>query len=125
MNQTRSTIQNLNVFVIRAPTVFENKNCQLIRSSLVIFQFLVWHIGWEHVRIDIEKKFQVSNLNHHCPLCGQTVKQYMHLIIHLAQMHLGLKGLVDEAVFEFLNRHKAFRRVSLFTCGFKTGAAAT
>ena len=65
---------------------------------------LLWHLAWGHFKKGIMAKSNLTASSRVCPICDQPSRQLMNLIIHLAQQHNQLQGLVDDNVLSELKK---------------------
>ena len=66
--------------------------CEIKRSSP---QMLLWHLAWQHFKEDILTRNHLDASSRMCPICDKSFAHLQNLIIHLAQGHNKLQGLVN------------------------------
>jgi hypothetical protein len=60
------------------------------------------------------EKFRLIESSRMCPICNKTKNHLQRLIIHLAQTHKTLEGLVDPKILENLRQNLKKAQVSFF-----------
>ena len=61
-------------------------------------QFMLWHLAWKHFKTEIMRKNNLNDSSRACPDCHEPKCHLQQLIIHFAQKHHHLRGIVDENV---------------------------
>ena len=87
--------------------------CHLCETKSKTPQMLLWHLASQHFKDDILAKNNLDASSRICPICCQK-KTFLHLhnlVIHLAQRHNQLQGLVDIKVLMNLKKDiREFKR---------------
>ena len=67
---------------------------------------LLWHLASQHFKDDILAKNNLDVSSRICPICShkKSLLHLQHLVIHLAQRHNQLQGLVDIKVLMNLKK---------------------
>ena len=84
--------------------------CEIMRKTP---QMLLWHLAWRHFKDDILAKNNLDKSSKICPICSneKSFAQLHNLVIHLAECHDKLQGLVDIKVLMNLKKDiREFKR---------------
>ena len=92
--------------------VAESISCHLCTKQSASHQMMLWHLACQHFKVQLMEKHQLNKFSRTCPICEKPTKLISGLIIHLAQAHEQLKGLVDSKVLENLSKNLKKAKVS-------------
>ena len=78
--------------------------CHLCKFRHKKPQMLLWHLSYKHFKDAILAKNNLDWSSRICPICKKSFKFFQNMIIHLAQRHNQLQGLVDDKVLTDLKK---------------------